>query len=443
MGITKLPRYVSEGLCRLENAGYEAYVVGGCVRDSLLCLEPTDFDITTSANPEEIKTVFATERTIDFGMKHGTVSVVFEEGILEITTFRLDGDYLDARHPSQVTFTRSLEEDLKRRDFTINAMAYSPKHGLVDLFGGQDDVKQKVIRCVGEPQKRFNEDALRIMRALRFASVLGFNIEPETKNAALELRHGLKRIASERIFSEFIKMLCGKHIRSVLLEMVDVIGVFVPEILDAKGFSQQNPHHLYDVLEHTAVALEQVDATPTCRLAMFFHDIGKPFVFSLDEKSVGHFHGHAKKSCEIAKNTLSFLRAENALTDFVLQLVEWHDVWIEPQKKSVKRVLARLTPEGFDALLSIKKADNLAQHPDCRNRLRVYEELKNIAEEIIAEESCFRLKDLAIDGNDLIAIGFTRGKKLGETLNYLLDGVIDERLLNEREALLTEALKMK
>lgn len=442
MGKTRLPIYVSKALECLEHAGHEAYVVGGCVRDTLLGVVPTDFDITTSATPDEIKAVFASERTIDFGIKHGTVGIVFAEGTVEITTFRLDGEYRDARHPSCVSFTTSLEEDLMRRDFTINAMAYSPKRGLVDPFGGQADLRRRLIRCVGNPQKRFSEDALRIMRALRFSSALGFEIEEETKTAAIEMRGGLKSIANERISAEFLKTLCGKNVRPVIMEMIDVIGTFIPDALCMKGFSQRNPHHIYDVLEHTAVALENIEPNPEYRLAVFLHDIGKPKTFSLDSNGVGHFKGHAKESHKIATEVLARLRLERSLVTRVLLLVEWHDLWIEPQKKCVKRVLTRLTPDGLKALLAVKRADNLAQHPDYHNRLSVYDQIEKIAEEIIEEDACFMLKDLAINGDDLLSLGFSPGRRIGEALTLLLDGVIEERFANEREVLLEEAKKL-
>lgn len=441
MECTKLPSYVKEVLCRLEDAGFEAYVVGGCVRDDLLGLKPTDYDIATSATPIETKSVFPLERTIDIGMKHGTVGVVFPQGVVEITTFRLDGTYSDARHPQDVSFVASLEEDLKRRDFTINAMAYSPRRGLIDLHGGEKDLQNKTIRCVGDPQKRFSEDALRIIRAIRFASTLGFQLDDSTKKAALDLRDRLKYVARERVSVEFVKMLCGKNVKRVLLDMIDVVGTFIPQVLDMKGFAQKNPHHIYDVLEHTAVVVENVPSICELRLAAFLHDIGKPSTFTLDATGVGHFYGHAKKSIEIATEVLSLLRIERNVMSRTLLLIEWHDRWIEPKKSSIKRAMSKLTPEPFFALLDLKRADNLAQHPDFRDRLLVYDQIQSIAEEIMNEKQCFSLKDLAINGDDLIRLGVSPGKEIGEILNILLEDVIEERVANVHDVLLNEVKK--
>ena len=443
MVVTKLPSYVNEILHRLEESGFEAYVVGGCVRDHLLSLIPTDYDITTSATPPEIKAVFPEIKTVDIGIAHGTVGLCFENAIVEVTTFRIDGEYQDSRHPTEVVFTPSLEEDLKRRDFTVNAMAFSPSRGLVDLFGGVEDLKKRIIRCVGNPQMRFTEDALRIMRALRFASTLGFTIEEGTLNAARSLRTGLLQVASERITTELVKMLCGANIKQVLMETVGVLGAIIPELLPMENFDQRNPHHIYNVLEHTAVALENVEPTSELRLAVLFHDIGKPSTFTLDESGVGHFHGHAEASVDLTKAALQRFRLDKATFERVLQLVRWHDYWIEPNKKSVKRMLNRLTPEGLDALLKVKCADNIAQHPEHRDRLKVYEKIREISKEIITDEECFSLKDLAVNGKDLMGIGIPPGPHIGEVLNHLLDEVVEERIPNERKTLLDFASTLK
>ncbi len=443
MVVTNLPSYVNEILRRLEDAGFEAYVVGGCVRDHLLSLMPTDYDITTSATPQEIKSVFSDTKTVDIGIAHGTVGLCLEDTVVEVTTFRIDGEYCDSRHPTEVSFTASLEEDLKRRDFTINAMAYSPRHGLVDLFGGATDLENKIIRCVGNPQKRFQEDALRIMRALRFASTLNFSIDKDTMNAAFLLRDGLLQVSSERITVELLKMLCGANIKRILLDATAVLAVIIPELLEIKNFDQRNPHHIFDVLEHTAVALENVEATPELRLAVLLHDMGKPRTFSLDEKGVGHFYGHAVVSVVLSKKIMGRLRLDNVTVERVLQLVKWHDHWIEPDKRAIKRVLNHLTPEGLNALLKVKRADNLAQHPDHRDRLSVYERIQKISGEIVAENECFSLKNLAVNGKDLIELGVTPGPRLGELLDILLNEVIEERTANEKDALLALAKRIK
>lgn len=443
MVATKLPSYINEILLRLENAGFEAYVVGGCVRDHLLSFAPTDYDVTTSAKPAEIKRVFQDFKTVDIGIAHGTVGLCFKDFVVEVTTFRIDGEYNDSRHPTDVRFTSSLEEDLKRRDFTINAIAFSKRTGLVDPFGGRKDLEKRIIRCVGDPYKRFGEDALRIMRALRFSSVLGFEIDDETEKAAKMLRRGLLDVSVERLAVELVKMLCGANIKKILLNEIDVLGTFLPELLKMKGFEQNNPHHIYDVLEHTAVALENIDPSPELRLAVLLHDIGKPHTFTMDQSGVGHFHGHAEVSVQLSKKILERLRLDKLTAERVLLLVQWHDYWIEPNKKSVKRILNRLTPEGLDALLKVKRADNLAQHPDYRDRLKVYEIIEKISEEIIAENECFTLKDLAVNGNDLIAFGVTPGPALGVLLTRLLDAVLDETVPNEKEALLALTEKIK
>ena len=289
-----LPAQVNTALARLHDAGYEAYIVGGCVRDRIMGREPKDYDITTSALPEQTAAVFAGERIIETGMKHGTVTVLLDGEPLEITTFRIDGTYSDSRHPDAVTFTPSLREDLARRDFTMNAMAYSSETGLVDPFGGQADIAAKYIRCVGDPDLRFREDALRILRALRFSSVLGFPIEPETDGAARYLCLLLKKISAERVFSELKQLLCGPDVRRVLLDYAGVLGAVLPEILPMQGFDQRNPHHCYDILEHTAAAVEAMPPEPALRLAALLHDVGKPECFFTDEDGVGHFYGHPK-----------------------------------------------------------------------------------------------------------------------------------------------------
>ncbi|MBQ3088720.1 MAG: HD domain-containing protein [Clostridia bacterium] len=430
-----LPKSVDFALNGLKKAGFEAFIVGGCVRDILRGKQPSDYDITTSAEPEQTKEAFKNERIIETGLKHGTITLLKDGNPLEITTYRIDGEYADNRRPDNVTFTKSLKEDLARRDFTINAMAYSKNSGVVDLFGGKADLENKIIRSVGDPDRRFNEDALRIMRALRFASVLGFKIDDGTKKSIIKNRNLLKNISAERIAVELLKLITGENAKDVILEYIDVLGVILPEIKSIKNFDQKNPHHIYDVLTHTAIAVENTPPEPALRLAILLHDCGKPDCFTTDENKTGHFYGHPKISYEKAKVALSRLKLDNATTNLVLTLVKYHDVQIEPTEKSVKRALNKYTPEVFFKLLEIKKADNLAQNPEY-NRIEQLNKLKRIAESIINKGECFSLKDLAVNGNDLINIGLPAGKKVGETLKFLLDSVINNDVENKKEALL-------
>ena len=430
-----LPNTVKFALNSLEKAGYEAFIVGGCVRDILRGEAPSDYDITTSAEPEQTIAVFKNERIIETGLKHGTVTLIKDGMPLEITTYRIDGDYIDNRRPDSVIFTRTLTEDLARRDFTVNAFAYSPKTGVIDVFGGKEDLKNGIIRTVGDADRRFNEDALRIMRAIRFASVLGFKIEENTKKSILKNKNLLKNISAERIAAELLKLLTGLNAKNIILEYIDVLEVILPEIIGMKNFNQRNPHHIYDVLTHTAVALENTPPEPVLRLTMLLHDSGKPDVFTTDESGVGHFYGHPSIGVQKAKSALSRLKLDNATTNLALTLIKYHDADIKPTKQSVKRALNKLTPEVFFKLLEIKKADNLAQNPKY-NRIEQITALKSIAEEIINNNECFLIKHLAVNGNDLIKSGVPAGKELGKRLEFLLDAVIKNKTKNEKESLL-------
>ena len=429
----ELPAQVHTALARLNDAGYEAYIVGGCVRDRIMGRTPKDYDVATSALPEQTADVFAGERVIATGLKHGTVTVLLDGEPLEITTFRIDGTYSDSRHPDTVTFTPSLREDLARRDFTMNAMAYSPETGLVDPFGGQADIAAKCIRCVGEPEQRFREDALRILRALRFSAVLGFHIEPKTDAALRAEAALLKNISAERVFSELKQLLCGPDVRRVLLDYPDVLGAVLPEILPMRGFDQRNPHHCYDILEHTAAAVEAIPAEPGLRLAALLHDVGKPECFFTDGDGVGHFYGHPKVSARIAEDVLDRLRSDKATKERVTTIVLNHGLLIEDNEKSVRRVLHRLGTERFFDLLAMMRADNLGQSAELRWIQGYYDRLEELAREILAAEACFSLKDLAVKGGDL---GLPSGPEIGKALNALLDAVMDGAVANERSALL-------
>lgn len=419
----------------LRAAGYEAFAVGGCVRDRLMGGEPGDWDITTSALPEETLEVFRQFRTIETGLQHGTVTVLLDGLSLEITTYRVDGDYIDHRHPGSVSFTKTLEDDLKRRDFTMNALAWNPERGLVDVFGGQDDIDKRLIRCVGEAAVRFREDGLRILRALRFAAVLGFAIEEETARAIRGEKELLKNISAERIHVELTKLLCGKHAAKILREFADVLCVPLPELEPMIGFEQHNEHHCHDVWEHTLAVVENSPAEPCLRWAALFHDAGKPGTFSLDESDVGHFYGHAPRSAEMADEIMGRLRFDNESRRRVLLLVRHHDGPLENDAKFLKRKLNKLGEQGFFELLALCRADNMGQAEAYRVRQRHYDDIEKTARELLAGESCFSLKDLAVNGHDLVALGY-KGREIGRILDGLLEAVMDEQVENSREALL-------
>lgn len=431
----KLPPQVNKTLTMLETYGHSGYIVGGCVRDSLLCLNPDDYDITTSALPKEIEKVFEEEKVIETGIKHGSITVIIEDMPIEITTYRIEGNYRDHRHPDFVRFTNRLEDDLSRRDFTINALAYNPNSGIVDCFNGKADIEAGIIRCVGDGNLRFNEDALRILRALRFSSVLGFHIEDNTKSAAFNNKDLLKTVSSERVYSELIKLLCGKNVRQVIMSYAKIIAVVIPELLPMIDFDQQNPHHLYDLLEHTARVVENTPPNPILRLAALFHDIGKPASFTIDSCGVGHFHGHGKKGEILAYEILTRLKIDKYTKEQVVKLVSCHDDYISCSHKSVRRAMNRLTPPLFFMLLDLKRADNLAQNIAEFNHLQEYAELEKLGKQILAEEQCFTLKSLAIKGKDMLELGM-KDRQVGQMLELALDAVIDGKVQNSREALI-------
>ena len=432
-----VPESVKNILLALETAGYEAWCVGGCVRDSLMGRIPGDWDITTSALPGETIAVFG-DRAFPTGLQHGTVTVRSLHESVEVTTYRVDGAYLDHRRPDSVAFTRSLEEDLRRRDFTVNAMAMDLRGVLMDPFGGRDDLKRGILRCVGQPDRRFAEDALRIMRGLRFAAVLGFEIEEETGESIRRNKGDLKEIAAERIQAELFKLLGGKAAVEILRQFPDVIGVFWPEILPMVGFDQKNHHHCYDVWEHTLHAMEEVPDDPVLRCAMLMHDIGKPACFTVDEQGTGHFYGHGAISCEMADNMLRRLKCSNEARQNIVTLVEWHDREIQRTEKAVCRALRRLGEQTLRQLIKIKRADNLAQAPEYRHRQAEIGLAEEILDRLVAEDACFSLKQLAVNGRDMMQLGL-EGPEVGRMLNALLECVVNGELSNRREVLLHEA----
>lgn len=431
----------AKALALLQAAGYEAWIVGGCVRDALLGLPPKDYDLTTSALPEETQRVFAAYPRIETGLRHGTVTVLLEGEPLEITTYRVDGVYSDARHPDGVTFTRSLRQDAARRDFTINAMAYAPGQGLQDFFGGQADLAQGTIRAVGRAETRFHEDALRILRALRFASVLDFTLEGETARAARACAPLLAAVSAERVSGELGKLLCGKAAGRVLRDYPDVLGGVLPEILPMVGLDHRNPHHCYDVWTHTTVAVDHVPPELPLRLAMLLHDIGKPDTFSLGEDGQGHFYGHPRRSVELAEGILSRLRFPRRTRERVLTLVRYHDAVLEESPQRVRRWLNKLGPEVFFDLLAIQGGDAAAQAPAYCTRLDHLRRLETLARQVLDQAPCLTVRDLAVGGEDLLALGY-RGPAIGRALRALLDQVLSETVSNEKNALLQRLAQM-
>ncbi len=439
---TLIPQAV-KALEMLNNRGYEAFVVGGTVRDFILHKTSGDIDITTSALPRQTMEVFKDYKVIETGLKHGTVTVVIDHIHIEITTYRTESGYSDARHPDSVNFTASLEEDCARRDFTMNSVCYNPSVGFVDYYGGAEDIKKGIIRCVGQPRLRFREDALRILRAVRFASVLGFEIEDNTKQAIFDCKDLLKNISAERICTELLKLLCGDNVKKVLMDYTEVLAVFMPEIMAIKGFDQRNHHHIYDILEHTAVAVENAPPQPMLRLAALLHDFGKPDTFTIDENGTGHFYGHGEVSFEIAKKILRRLKLSNEDYSLVSHLVKYHDVYVPLNEKSVRRALNKHGRERLKMLLQLKRADNKGQNIKDFDRTEEYNRLEELIDETLAKERCFSLKQLAVNGKDLMDIGIPPSKQTGEILNKLLEMVINGEAENDREDLLKKVLMIE
>lgn len=437
----KLSPAAAEAIRRLEENGYEAYAVGGCVRDSLLGRTPNDWDLTTVARPEQVLSCFADCRTMETGLRHGTVTVIWAGEPLEITTYRRDGAYADNRHPVQVTFSDTVQDDLARRDFTVNAMAYHPECGLCDPFGGLADLGARIIRCVGDPVTRFEEDGLRILRAVRFASVLGFGIDPATAAAVRNCRSLLDNIARERVRSEWDKLLCGAGGVPILRDFPEVAAQIFPEVSSCFGFAQNSRYHCFDVWEHTLAALERSEPDRIVRLALFFHDIGKPATYREDATG-GHFPGHAKVSAALAQTAMERLRYDKNTTERVLALVKDHDMPLPVQEKGVRRLMMRFPQEDILRLLEIQRCDRLAHHPDFCTLPKSWYDLPAAMERVEAENACLSLRNLAVKGNDLMVLGIPAGPELGKILQALFDGVVDGDLPNERERLLAAAEKL-
>ena len=437
----QLPEKVKQIIQTITDAGYEAYAVGGCIRDSILGRIPDDWDITTSATPWQIKALFP--RTIDTGIQHGTVTVMLDKEGFEVTTYRIDGEYEDSRHPKEVTFTPNLIEDLKRRDFTINAMAYNDEAGLVDIFGGMEDIGRKMICCVGAAEERFSEDALRMMRAIRFSAQLGYTIEENTLKAISVLAPNLRQISAERIQVELTKLLVSGHpdyLRTAY--EAGVTRIILPEFDKAMETQQNHPHHKYSVGEHTLCSLTYVPAQKALRLAMLFHDIGKPETVSVDNEGITHFHGHAAVSEEMTKKILRRLRFDNETVFMVSRLVRYHDYGnsVEPDMRIVRRAVNKIGEDAFPLLFEVKKADILAQSEYMReDKLTRLERWQQLYQKVLEKGQCVSLKTLAVTGSDLIAIGMRPGKEIGEMLRQLLELVLENPESNTKELLLEEA----
>lgn len=434
----EIPSGANEIIHSLQNNGYEAFLVGGCVRDSILGRPIHDYDITTSATPDEMMEVFKDKRIIETGLQHGTITILIDGGGYECTTYRIDGNYSDSRRPDSVTFTRSLKEDLKRRDFTINAMAYNDTVGLVDPFNGMEDIEHYKIRCVGRAEDRFSEDALRILRAIRFASQFGFVLEPDTDWNISKMYKNLKNISIERINSEFCKIAASSDFCVQMVLYNEVFSLFIPEIKDMLGFQQNNPYHMYDVWNHTVHAIEYCESDDlVTRLAVFFHDIGKPHCYQDGEDGIRHFKGHGRVSANMTDKIMKRLRFDNDTREKVVELVYYHDATFEVGKKYIKRWLNKIGEEQFRRLLNVRRADIKAQADiNQETRLQKIDNIGYILEEVLQDDECFSLKNLAVNGKDLITIGYKPGKEIGKVLNNLLDSVISGEYINEKEKLL-------
>lgn len=441
----KMPEKVNKIIGVLQEAGFEAYAVGGCIRDSLLGRTPNDWDITTSAKPMEVKALFS--HTIDTGIQHGTVTILLDREGFEVTTYRIDGEYEDGRHPKEVSFTGSLEEDLKRRDFTINALAYNETAGLIDIFEGQKDLKDGIIRCVGNAEERFTEDALRMLRAIRFSAQLGYRIEENTLAAIHKLAGNLEKISAERIQTELLKLMVSPHpdyLRTAY--ECGVTKVFFPEFDLAMETPQKHPHHCYNVGEHILHSLLEIPADKVLRLTMLLHDIAKPQCLNVDEKGITHFYGHEEMGAEMSRVILRRLRMDNDTTDKVCRLVRFHDYGngVAPDRRIVRRAVNKIGEDLFDDFILVKKADLLAQSMYLRE-----EKLSNLAEwdacyrEIREAEECVSLRTLAVNGRDLIAAGLQPGRELGNILKQLLDEVLETPEKNEKDYLISRAKELR
>lgn len=428
----KIPNFVESIIEKLDSNGYESFLVGGCLRDIILGNDPHDFDIATNALPDKIEEIFAEYKTVNIGKKFGTIIIVQDEGNVEITTFRRESEYEDGRRPSKIYFSNNILEDLSRRDFTINSMAYNKSRGLIDPFNGQEDIDKRIIRTVGDPNVRFKEDHLRILRAIRFATVLEFQIEEKTYGAIIEEGNSLLNISVERIYNELVKILLAKTPSSGIRLMLEtgILELIIPELLDAVDFNQHNPHHDKDVFDHSLCVLDKVPPIISLRLAALFHDIGKPHCLTFDD-NIGHFYGHDKLGVDITKGILTRLKSPNETINKVSVLIYDHmSQHNEMGPKGLKRQIARVGIENIFNLLDLQKADRICSS-DRDNNIDFLIEREKEIKSIIEYKEPYEKSQLVMDGNDIINLGYKQGKVIGQILEYLLDIVIKEPELNE------------
>ena len=430
------PKDVEKLLSHMKERGISAFVVGGAVRDMIMKREPGDYDIAAECTPDELLAAFEGYQYFDTGIRFGTLNVFSGERYTEITCCRYESGYTDLRRPDCVEFCRDIKKDLARRDFTVNAIAMDLEGNIIDPFGGREDIEKRIVRCVGDPRVRFPEDALRIIRALRFASALGFEIEKDTSDAVKKMGHLLSSVSGERIFVELKKLLLGEKVFEVLMEYSGVICEIIPELSASVGHDQKNPYHIYTVYEHIARSVAACPADVDIRLCMLFHDIGKPETFFTDEKGIGHFYGHPAVSCKMAEKILKRLKADNKTVEHVCFLVEYHDVRPALTKKSIHKYITKTGFKGARELLEVRRADVAAQSPELLYRFEELSAVSEMIDELEGEGACTKISDLAVNGNDLIEIGYEKGKLIGETLSYLLKKVVSGETENERESLL-------
>lgn len=440
--VITMPNAVKKAINLLKQNGHQAYIVGGCVRDCIMGKEPSDWDITTSALPFEVEKALSGNTVIQTGVEHGTVTAVIDSFTIEITTFRVDGIYTDSRHPEKVEFTNSLTEDLKRRDFTMNAIAYCEDEGLIDPFGGIGDILNRVICTVGMASERFEEDALRILRALRFSSVLGFEIESVTSEEIISHKDSLLNISPERIMSELKKLLCGKNVSYILTNYKEVFFTVIPELKSCDGFEQKTKYHIHDIYTHTVFGVSQIKPDVKLRLAMLFHDIAKPMCFEVDQNGVGHFPSHAKKGAEVTNAVLKRLKFDRETTDYVTLLVKNHDIPFSCEESLLLRRLNQFGEKTVRDLILIKRADNLAKSDIVLPRQKEFDEIEKVLNDIILSKKCFSLKDLQINGNEIKSLGVSEGEKIGLILSSLLEDVMDKKIPNEKSILMREVKKL-
>ncbi|MBE6582468.1 MAG: HD domain-containing protein [Ruminococcaceae bacterium] len=429
-----LPSEIELCLSLLNQNGYSAYVVGGAVRDHLMGRQINDYDVCTDALPNEVEGVFHDYRVIETGIKHGTVTVLVGPSLVEITTFRTDGSYSDGRHPDSVDFTRDIVKDLSRRDFTVNAIAYSPIEGYIDPFCGIGDISSKVIRCVGDPTRRFSEDALRILRALRFSATLGFTINNETSNAIFTLKHNLSLVSKERVRDEIKKLICGKDMFRVMNDYRDIMALIIPDISATFDYNQNNPHHDFDLYTHILKTVSNLPCDPTLRFSGLLHDIAKPITESKDNNGISHFYAHAHHSAEMAEKILRDLRFSNVEIKRIVTLIRHHDGVIEETESAVGRKLSKIGQDMFLDLLDLQRADNASQKLDTSLRTEHNESLRKIANDILSKEPCLSLSDLALNGNDMIDMGY-KGKEIGKALTLLFNAVLNGEVKNTKKDL--------